>query len=152
MVTPIEKVYRAATVDYMDGPGDRIRRLRKGKGIRQVDLAAAAGIDQSSLSMIENGGGMTAQTLMQICARLEAAPKFILYGVGKEDEPGSVLWPFPKVPYEHWEALDEADKGYVQRVLLEAIQRCQTAVPAAPDTSYRQPLTTGVLKATRKRA
>ncbi len=34
--------------------GDNIRRLRKEKGLRQIDLAVAVGIDSSYLSEIEN--------------------------------------------------------------------------------------------------
>ncbi|MBO7257356.1 MAG: helix-turn-helix transcriptional regulator [Alphaproteobacteria bacterium] len=34
--------------------GNNIRRLRKEKGLRQIDLAIAVGIDSSYLSEIEN--------------------------------------------------------------------------------------------------
>lgn len=34
--------------------GNNIRRLRKEKGLRQIDLAVAVGIDSSYLSEIEN--------------------------------------------------------------------------------------------------
>lgn len=40
-------------------------------------------------------------------------------------------WPFPKVPRERWEALDDDDKGYVQRKLLQAIDDCAAGSRAA---------------------
>lgn len=62
---------------------------------------------------------------------------------------GMPEWPFPKVPRELWEALDDADKGYVQRVLLEAIQRCQAGADATPQP---QPLVMPKSRTIRKSA
>ena len=44
-------------------------------------------------------------------------------------------WPFPKVPRDHWDRLDDADKGHIQRVLLKAINEClQGTADATPPT------------------
>lgn len=38
----------------METIGERIRRIRKGKGLRQIQVAEIAGITQSALASIEN--------------------------------------------------------------------------------------------------
>lgn len=49
---------------------------------------------------------------------------------------GMPEWPFPKVPRDRWEALDEADRGYVQRKLLQAIDECASATPRPDAPSF----------------
>ena len=54
-----------------DQLGLAIRRIRKSKGLTQVELAAKAGIQQRTLSKIENGQTKTEiSTLFSICSAL----------------------------------------------------------------------------------
>jgi len=51
--------------------GIAIREIRKALGISQVALAAAAGVDKSAMSRIENGTQQPRpETLLKICGRL----------------------------------------------------------------------------------
>lgn len=120
----------------MEKAGDRIRRIRLRKGITQADLAQTAGIDQSTLSLIETGGGMSAESLMGICARLAVSPEYVMYGIGNEDDAVNVLWPFQKLSFDRWNNLDPADKGHIQRVLMRAVDDCYAAVGEAAPTSF----------------
>lgn len=54
-----------------DALGKAIGQLRAERGIRQRDLAASAGLDQASLSQIENGRWNPAiENVAKICAAL----------------------------------------------------------------------------------
>jgi DNA-binding XRE family transcriptional regulator len=58
--------------------GERVRRLRRNRGLRQMDLAAISGLDVSTIRELE--GGKTRPQNATICAITEA-----LEGVGVED-------------------------------------------------------------------
>lgn len=52
--------------------GDRIKQIRKQKGVSQVEVAEAAGIDPKSLSRIESGVfNPSVETLQGLAAALE---------------------------------------------------------------------------------
>jgi transcriptional regulator with XRE-family HTH domain len=80
MGCPIESSYRSATFTLMGTIGERIRQLRKAKGLTQPVLAKAIGIDQSTLSDMERGAGFSAEILMKLCDELEATADFIMRG------------------------------------------------------------------------
>lgn len=63
-----------------DAPGLRVKALRLQKKLTQVQLAELVGIDQSTLSDIERGGGLYANTLMSLCDALDTSPQFIMRG------------------------------------------------------------------------
>lgn len=94
------------------GTLDRIKRKESATGVDNLEpLAKAFGLSEPWRLLVPT---------------LAASP-------GPDGRPvvdGMPEWPFPKVPRDLWEALDDADKGYVQRELLQAIQRCQA--PADP--------------------
>jgi len=65
-----------------------IRALRRRRGWRQADLAAAAGVSQDVISLIERGlgGRMPVETLARVAAALEARLKLdILWRAGELD-------------------------------------------------------------------
>lgn len=72
--------YRGATLDCMATPGERIRALRKARGLTQPQLAAEVGIDQSTVSDIERGAGFSAETLMRLADALQSTPQEIMRG------------------------------------------------------------------------
>jgi transcriptional regulator with XRE-family HTH domain len=53
--------------------GACFRAERRRRGLRQVDVAAIAGVTQQTVSQVENGraGDMTLRTMRQICAAME---------------------------------------------------------------------------------
>lgn len=65
-------------------------------------------------------GGKLARELERACGKevgwMDTDPQLL-------DSP--LDWPFPKVPMDRILALDPADRGYVQRELLKAVQECE---------------------------
>lgn len=49
---------------------NRVREIRTGKGIKQVDLAISAGLEPSLLNIVEKGKNCTQQTKERISAAL----------------------------------------------------------------------------------
>lgn len=78
--------YGNGNIHCMTTPGKRLRALRKDKQISQVDLAAAIGIDQSTVSDIENDRGLSAENLMRLCDALETTPQYIMRGKTGTDD------------------------------------------------------------------
>lgn len=80
---PIIFFYQHGNIHCMnenDAPGLRVKALRLQKKLTQVQLAELVGIDQSTLSDIERGGGLYANTLMSLCDALNTSPQFIMRG------------------------------------------------------------------------
>lgn len=80
MCSHINSGYEACTIYKMEAIGNRIRALRKALGMNQVDLAEALGVNQSTVSDIENGAAFEARTLMRLSAALLKSPQFIMTG------------------------------------------------------------------------
>ncbi|SHN40554.1 Transcriptional regulator, contains XRE-family HTH domain [Rhizobacter sp. OV335] len=64
----------------METIGARVRGLRKEMGLTQAELAARAGVDQSTISDIERGKSFGAEVLMAVCQALLKSPQFIMTG------------------------------------------------------------------------
>ena len=63
----------------------RLKKLRKGRGEQQVDLAAAIGLAQTQISAIENGRqGTSFDKLAAICKHYNVSADYLL---GLTDEP-----------------------------------------------------------------
>lgn len=124
MGIPIGFCYGHATVDCMSTPGLRIRSLRRAKDLNQKDLAAKVGIDQSTLSDIENGAGFSAEKLMLFAAELETTAEQIMTG----NDPRA--WPFPTIAYERFIALDIRQRAIAEGKLDAAIE----SLEAQPET------------------
>lgn len=61
--------------------GQRIQQRRKSLGItRQSELGKLVGLDQSTISDIENGAGFGAQVLMQLCDALDTTAEYLMQG------------------------------------------------------------------------
>lgn len=66
--------------------GERVRQLRKAKGLTQPILAKAIGIDQSTLSDIERGARFGAETLMCLAEALGTTCEYLMRGRVQESE------------------------------------------------------------------
>lgn len=62
--------------------GNRVRDLRKGAGLTQVQLSKALGIDQSTLSDIERGqnDSFSGKVLLKMAEAFGRSPYFIVHG------------------------------------------------------------------------
>jgi len=76
----IDSLYDWTTLLWVETIGQRIRELRKIRGLTQVQLAKAIGIDQSTLSDIERGSGFSAEILLGFSESPGASPEFIMRG------------------------------------------------------------------------
>jgi transcriptional regulator with XRE-family HTH domain len=67
--------------------GDELRRRRYGSGFSQAALAAAAGVDQSTISRLERGlaPGLRLSRYASMLAVLRAAP-YVAEGSGREPD------------------------------------------------------------------
>lgn len=65
--------------------GQRIRALRKLRGLTQVGLAKLVGLDQSTISDIERGANFGADVLQSLCEALETTSTYIMRG-GRESD------------------------------------------------------------------
>lgn len=82
MGVPIEIVNGARRLMGMSSIGSRVRALRKGKDLTQVQLAQLLGLDQSTLSDIENNknDAFAGRVLLRMSEVFDVSPFFILYG------------------------------------------------------------------------
>ena len=78
--------YHDGNIHCMDTPGIRLRALRKQKGLSQVQLSDIVGIDQSTISDIENGGGLSAEYMMRLCEALNTTPQYVMRGKSDADD------------------------------------------------------------------
>jgi transcriptional regulator with XRE-family HTH domain len=74
----------------METIGARVRGLRKEMGLTQVELAARAGVDQSTISDIERGKSFGAEVLMSVSQALLRSPQYIMTGKPEALELSSV--------------------------------------------------------------
>lgn len=80
MCSHIESVNQQCTIREMETIGSRIRDRRKELGLNQVELAARIGVNQSTISDIENGASFEAATLMKLSKALALSPTQIMTG------------------------------------------------------------------------
>ena len=97
----------------------------------QVQLAAAAGITQGSLSLIEtdNTQAPSGDTLAGLCRALRTTPEFLIAGSG--DDPDSI----DAAIQEHelvylWRALPEAGR----QMVLDSARSARRALARDPET------------------
>ena len=76
-------------------PGDRLAQARRMLGVREwrdvkrSEIAEAAGIDPSTVTLYEKGGsGIGEDVLKKLCAFLGVTPQYVRYGV--DQQPGDV--------------------------------------------------------------
>ncbi len=64
--------------------GQRIRHLRKQRGLSQIQLASLVGISQGSLSLLEvdRTHAPMGETLAGLCRALQTTPEFLMQGFG----------------------------------------------------------------------
>ena len=119
----INNSYRGGTFDWMDA-GEKIRSIRKAKGLTQIQLAKLIGVDQSSLSDIESKQArFSAELLMRLCDELEVSAEMLMRGADP------VSWPFARVPMERFLSLSQGDRDYIEGRLIEALDNLDNPPP-----------------------
>lgn len=128
--------YRVGNIHCVDTPGRRIQTLRKAKQLNQTQLGEAVGVDQSTISDIENDRTKewSARILMGLSDALGAPPEQIMRGT-------SAAWPFPRVAIERFLRLSHDDRVFVEGKLEAAIESRESATshsdesPTHPQTA-----------------
>lgn len=96
--------------------GERVKRLREGLKVKtsQTKLAKAAGIKQSSMSVIEDGTtkleNIKATTLRKLAVALDVSQAYLATGVEPPAEPEPVGDPLVEQLMQLYEALDDDGK------------------------------------------
>lgn len=103
--------------------GSRIRTLRLALKLNQTELAALIGVDQSTVSDIENGAGFSADLLMRLSDSLKVSPGIVMRG---HDESS---WPFQHIEIQEVISLDGEERSFVEGRLAEYIGQ---VVPPKP--------------------
>lgn len=86
MAMPIIFSYQGATLLGMSTIGVRIRALRKSKDLNQTQLGERVGVDQSTISDIENGSNTNPEVFLRICDVLETTPEYLVRGQVRDTE------------------------------------------------------------------
>jgi transcriptional regulator with XRE-family HTH domain len=87
--------------------GLRLRRLRRAAGLSQHDVADMAGLDRTTIGLLERGKrGMQVYTLLVVAGALEERPSRILEGI--EYIPG----PPPPQPQGTWSFTPPQKRGH----------------------------------------
>ncbi len=93
----------------METIAERLSRLRKHRKLKQVDVAAAADVDRSSISKYETGGDVPGRdTLMKLAEFYGVSIDWLAAGSGlplekeaaraRNEEEALLLWAFRTVP------------------------------------------------------
>lgn len=99
-------------------PGNRLRRLRKMKGITQAELAELTGVSQPAISQLENGTrSMDLQWMRTFARALQCAPADILE---EEDNP-YLLDEHELALIERYRAADRAQRETLDRVAAAVV-------------------------------
>lgn len=129
--------YRPATFDWMEKDakirraevrrdltrGARIRRLRLALKFTQTEMADKLGVDQSTVSDMENGAGFSADLLMKMADALEVSPEVLMRGVDQR------TWPFQFIPIEEFIALTTEARSMVEGRLMEYLSQAASPTP-----------------------
>lgn len=84
-------------MSLMSSIGERVRALRKARDMTQMQLSAASGLDQSTLSAIERGAGFTAETLMALADCLGVDPVYLMRGQATPQEHNQLVSLFTRL-------------------------------------------------------
>lgn len=127
--------------------GDRLRHARKLRGWTQKALGDASGLSQSAIGNYESDQRYSSRALMRLAAALKVSPHWLDSGQGsmegdeagfyphssgrpggsKVEDAGAHSWPFPQIPYSHYQALSPRDKHLLERTVQAFIDSCRTA-------------------------
>ena len=115
----------------MTSIGQRIKALRKAKvpAGTQKDLAAGAGIDQSTVSDIERGHGFSAEILLSLADALQVSPHYIMRGGDEESFAEEQL-------IAHYRACHETDRANLLNI-AQALAARSAANPFPTPTRAR---------------
>ena len=102
--------------------GKRLKEARASADMTQAQLSKLTGIPQSTISTAERMGHGSSDTAVYAKA-LGVDPTWLATGEGDIKTQSS--WPFKKIAYERFMALDADDRAACQHELLSAIEKLE---------------------------
>jgi len=115
----------------------RLKELRRNRGLSQKQLAALCRLSQSAISNYENGTRVLAREILSLARALDVSPQWLAEGRGPKDPPSyyppltepTLLhaghWPFKTLRPEAFSTLTESEQAIVEETLkglLEALK------------------------------
>ncbi len=67
--------------------GSRVKELRKERKLSHRRMVTDFGFHLGQLAKIENGGGVSAQTMLKLCAAFDMTLEQLVSGLGQGEEP-----------------------------------------------------------------
>jgi Predicted transcriptional regulators len=98
--------------------GDRIKLLRKQKGLSQTDLAKQVGISYAQVGRYETKGAQpSAEVLKKIADALDVSPDFLING-SSDDKAEANLTDVELIQhFKAIEQMDEEDKNVIKKLI-----------------------------------
>ena len=128
--------------------GQRLKRLRKAKGLTQVQLASIASVGQSAIGNIEAGTRGYGASVVPIAKALDTTPEYLqMEGQGTAPVPRTPVvatvindsapwsWPFKKVSAQQYGMLNTVEQELIEDnilVILRARESPKKQQPPAP--------------------
>src|SRR5690625_6757822 len=116
----------------------RLKELRRNRGLSQKQLAALCRLSQSAISNTENGTRVLAREILSLARALDVSPQWLAEGRGPTDPPSyyppltepthlhACHWPFKTLRPEAFSTLTESEQAIVEETLkglLEALKK-----------------------------
>lgn len=94
--------------------GNRIKYLRKSKGMNQTDFATIIGKAQNTLTTIENDKNLpTTEIIIKICTTFNVSADWLIFGKEYKSD----------ISDKRYEILDDRDKQQIEYILNQAQRR-----------------------------
>lgn len=115
--------------------GRRLKELREARGLSQPQVAKdVKEIQQQALAALESRDSKTSEFAPQLADYYQVSLRWLLTGKGRQDDAD---WPFPMVDRARWDACSDTDRGYVQAVINQALDKCESIRPTPAETTGR---------------
>jgi len=112
------RYFYSLNLTFMQQLGDRIKLLRKQKGLSQTDLAKQVGISYAQVGRYETKGAQpSAEVLKKIADALDVSPDFLING-SSDDKAEANLTDVELIQhFKAIEQMDEEDKNVIKKLI-----------------------------------
>ena len=121
--------YQYGNIHWMDTPAQRLKTARKSKGVSQVQLALVTGIDQSTISDIENDRGLSAEYLMRLCEALDLTPQYVMRGQETNLDVLAKIKALVTHPVISDRVATQNNQNHLKRVVTGRVKNAQSNIP-----------------------
>jgi len=94
---------------------ERVKKIRLGKGLTQVELAKLIGVSGTMITYYETGGSMSYKTMVALCNALDVSPNYLLGVTSPYD--GSDLSVSEKEFLAKYRSLPEESQEYASHLI-----------------------------------